>query len=169
MLLLALESPSSPSVSILLVFSLALSSKNKTLQCGHYKKLAPEYEKLGASFKITKSILIGKHKDVCSKYGISSYPTIQWFPKGSLEPKMYEGARTAEALAEYVNKERGTNVKIVVAPSSVVVLSTNNFDEIVLNNILHLLMLYSQRGTIFLWLLCLRFIFQSLKLFPNLI
>ncbi|KAM6578666.1 hypothetical protein CsatB_030503 [Cannabis sativa] len=107
--------------------------------CGHCKKLAPEYEKLGASFKKAKSVLIGKvdcdeHKSVCSKYGVSGYPTLQWFPKGSLEPKKYEGPRTAEALAEFVNKEGGTNVKIAAVPSSVVVLSSDNFDEVVLNN-----------------------------------
>ncbi|RYR29436.1 hypothetical protein Ahy_B01g053814 isoform B [Arachis hypogaea] len=28
--------------------------------CGHCKKLAPEYEKLGSSFKKAKSVLIGK-------------------------------------------------------------------------------------------------------------
>ncbi|KAL8540875.1 hypothetical protein ACS0TY_002207 [Phlomoides rotata] len=106
--------------------------------CGHCKKLAPEYENLGASFKKSKSVLIGKvdcdeHKSVCSKHGVSGYPTIQWFPKGSLEPKKYEGARTAEALAEFVNKEGGTNVKLAAIPSSVVVLTPDNFDEIVLD------------------------------------
>ncbi|KAH0766732.1 protein disulfide-isomerase like 2-1-like precursor [Solanum tuberosum] len=106
--------------------------------CGHCKKLAPEYEKLGASFKKAKSVLIGKidcdeHKSICSKYGVQGYPTIQWFPKGSLEPKKYEGARSAEGLAEYVNSEAGTNVKIASIPSSVVVLSSDNFDEIVLD------------------------------------
>ncbi|KAK4476726.1 hypothetical protein RD792_015886 [Penstemon davidsonii] len=106
--------------------------------CGHCKKLAPEYEKLGASFKKTKSVLIGKvdcdeHKSICSKYGVSGYPTLQWFPKGSLEPKKYEGARTSEALAEFVNSEGGTNVKIAAIPSSVVVLTADNFDEIVLD------------------------------------
>lgn len=106
--------------------------------CGHCKKLAPEYEKLGASFKKAKSVLIGKvdcdeHKSVCSKYGVSGYPTIQWFPKGSLEPKKYEGARTSEALVEFVNSEGGTNVKIAAVPSNVVVLTSDNFDEIVLD------------------------------------
>ncbi|KAG6593227.1 Protein disulfide isomerase-like 2-2, partial [Cucurbita argyrosperma subsp. sororia] len=106
--------------------------------CGHCKKLAPEYEKLGSSFKKAKSVLIGKvdcdeHKGVCSKYGVSGYPTIQWFPKGSLEPKKYEGERTAEDLAEFVNSEAGTNVKIASIPSSVVVLSPDNFNEIVLD------------------------------------
>ncbi|OMO63954.1 Thioredoxin [Corchorus capsularis] len=106
--------------------------------CGHCKKLAPEYEKLGASFKKAKSVLIGKvdcdeHKSVCSKYGVQGYPTIQWFPKGSLEPKKYEGPRTAESLAEFVNTEGGTNVKIATVPSNAVVLSADNFDEVVLD------------------------------------
>ncbi|KAJ8749434.1 hypothetical protein K2173_025478 [Erythroxylum novogranatense] len=106
--------------------------------CGHCKKLAPEYENLGASFKKAKSVLIGKvdcdeHKTLCSKYGVSGYPTIQWFPKGSLEPKNYEGPRTAESLAEFVNNEGGTNVKIAAIPSNVVVLTAENFDEFVLD------------------------------------
>ncbi|CAJ1869196.1 unnamed protein product [Sphenostylis stenocarpa] len=106
--------------------------------CGHCKRLAPEYEQLGASFKKTKSVLIAKvdcdeHKSVCSKYGVSGYPTIQWFAKGSLVPKKYEGARTAEALAAFVNIEAGTNVKIASVPSSVVILSPDNFDEVVLD------------------------------------
>ncbi|WOH14293.1 hypothetical protein DCAR_0933812 [Daucus carota subsp. sativus] len=106
--------------------------------CGHCKKLAPEYEKLAASFKKAKSVLIGKvdcdeHKGVCGKYGVSGYPTIKWFPKGSLEPKKYEGPRTAEALAEFVNSEGGTNVKITSVPSSVVILSSDNFDDVVMD------------------------------------
>ncbi|XP_058755958.1 probable protein disulfide-isomerase A6 [Vicia villosa] len=106
--------------------------------CGHCKKLAPEYEKLGNSFKKAKSVLIGKvdcddHKSVCTKYGVSGYPTIQWFPKGSLEPKKFEGPRTAESLAEFINTEAGTNVKIAAAPSSVVVLTPETFNEVVLD------------------------------------
>ncbi|XP_078439106.1 thioredoxin family protein [Wolffia australiana] len=106
--------------------------------CGHCKKLAPEFEKLGSSFKKAKSVLIAKvdcddHKSVCSKYGVTGYPTIQWFPKGSLEPKRYEGARTAESLAEFVNTEGGTNVKIATVSSSVVVLTSENFDSVVLD------------------------------------
>ncbi|BBH06497.1 thioredoxin family protein, partial [Prunus dulcis] len=99
--------------------------------CGHCKKLAPEYEKLGSSFKKAKSILIGKvdcdeHKGVCSKYGVSGYPTIQWFPKGSLEPKKYEGGRTAEALAEDQRED-------FCNPSNVAVLTQDNFNDVVLD------------------------------------
>ncbi|XP_041018278.1 probable protein disulfide-isomerase A6 [Juglans microcarpa x Juglans regia] len=106
--------------------------------CGHCKKLAPEYERLATSFKKAKSVLIAKvdcddQKNLCSKYGVSGYPTIKWFPKGSLEPKKYEGPRTAEALTEFVNTEGGTNVKIASVPSDVVVLTADNFGEVVLD------------------------------------
>ncbi|KAB1200699.1 putative protein disulfide-isomerase A6 [Morella rubra] len=106
--------------------------------CGHCKKLAPEYETLGTSFKKAKSVLIAKvdcddQKSLCSKYEVSGYPTLKWFPKGSLEPKKYEGPRTAEALTEFVNTEGGTNVKMATVPSNVVVLTGDNFGEIVLD------------------------------------
>ncbi|XP_065854368.1 probable protein disulfide-isomerase A6 [Euphorbia lathyris] len=106
--------------------------------CGHCKKLAPDYEKLAASFKKAKSVLIGKvdcdaHKSICSKYDVSGYPTLKWFPRGSLEPKKYEGARTAEALTEFMNSEGGTNVKIAAVSSSVLVLSLDNFNKVVLD------------------------------------
>ncbi|XP_068662430.1 probable protein disulfide-isomerase A6 [Aristolochia californica] len=106
--------------------------------CGHCKKLVPEYEKVATSFKKSKSVLIGKvdcddQKNLCSKNGVSGYPTIKWFPSKSLEPKKYEGARTAEALVDFVNTEGGTNVKLATVPSSVVVLTAENFDEVVLD------------------------------------
>lgn len=41
-----------------------------------------------------------EHKGVCGKYGVSGYPTIKWFPKGSLEPKkwVYELRYIADKL-----------------------------------------------------------------------
>ncbi|KAE8662621.1 putative protein disulfide-isomerase A6 [Hibiscus syriacus] len=80
--------------------------------CGHCQKIAPEYEKLAQNFMKAKSVLIGKldfdeHKSRCIKYGVEGYPTVQWFPKGSLEPKRYEGHPTAEALTEFVNTGGG--------------------------------------------------------------
>jgi protein disulfide-isomerase A6 len=107
--------------------------------CGHCKKLAPEYEKLAGTFKKTKNVLIAKvdcdeHKPLCSKYGVTGFPTIKWFPKWSLEPKDYSGGRTADALAEFVNEEAGTRAKSHTPPSDVVVLTPANFDSVVLDN-----------------------------------
>jgi protein disulfide-isomerase A6 len=106
--------------------------------CGHCKKLAPEYEKLGEALKGQKGVLIAKvdcddHKSVCSKFGIQGFPTIKWFPKGSLEPKDYSGGRTTDALLEFVNIEAGTRGKVTSASSEVVVLTPSNFDKVVLD------------------------------------
>ncbi|KAH1203474.1 putative protein disulfide-isomerase A6 [Glycine max] len=91
----------------------------------------------GKAWKLSWPVDCDEHKSLCSKYGVSGYPTIQWFPKGSLEPKKYEGPRTADSLAEFVNTEgdllAGTNVKIATAPSNVVVLTSKNFNEVVLD------------------------------------
>ncbi|KAM0893968.1 hypothetical protein ACQ4PT_024774 [Festuca glaucescens] len=48
-------------------------------------------------------------------------------------PRWYDGQRTAEALAEFVNTEGGTNVKLATIPSSVVVLTPETFDSVVLD------------------------------------
>ncbi|PWN96941.1 thioredoxin-domain-containing protein [Tilletiopsis washingtonensis] len=43
------------------------------------------------------------HKTYGQQYGISSYPTILFFPKGSSTPKPYTGARSEEALLNFLN------------------------------------------------------------------
>ncbi|KAG6509806.1 hypothetical protein ZIOFF_027813 [Zingiber officinale] len=80
------------------------------LGCGHCKKLAPEYEKLGSSFKKAKSVLIGKVDCDIRAYAASMecQDTQQFsgFLKGPWNQKSeYEGPRTAEALTEFVNTE----------------------------------------------------------------
>jgi protein disulfide-isomerase A6 len=104
--------------------------------CGHCKRLAPEYEKLGEALKAQKGVVIAKvdcddHKPLCSKFGVQGFPTIKWFPKGSLEPKDYSGGRTTDALLEFVNTEAGVKGKVATAASEVVVLTPANFDKIV--------------------------------------
>ena len=59
--------------------------------CGHCKNLAPEWEKLGSTFKKSDGVLIAKvdadaHRDVGTKFGVQGFPTIKWFPAGSLTP-----------------------------------------------------------------------------------
>ncbi|CAK9221439.1 unnamed protein product [Sphagnum jensenii] len=73
------------------------------------------------------------HKPLCSKYGVTGFPTIKWFPKKSLEPKDYSGGRTVDTLVDFVNNEAGTRGKVTAAPSEVVVLTPTNFDKVVLD------------------------------------
>ena len=58
--------------------------------CGHCKHLIPVYEKLAAAYQNEKEVVIAKidadnaaHKELASKYGVSGFPTLKWFPKGS--------------------------------------------------------------------------------------
>ncbi|XP_010921537.1 protein disulfide-isomerase like 2-1 isoform X1 [Elaeis guineensis] len=106
--------------------------------CGRCKKIAPEYEKLGPSFNREKSVLIGKvdcdkYKSLCSEYQVSKYPTIHWYPKGSLKPLEYDGPYTAQVFVEFVNAEAGTNAELVPTPSDIVVLTPENFNQVVLD------------------------------------
>ncbi|XP_042467276.1 protein disulfide isomerase-like 2-1 [Zingiber officinale] len=61
--------------------------------CGHYKKLAPEYEKLGSSFKKAKSVLIGK----------------KFFPKENKAGEDYEAERELDDFVKFINVKCGTS------------------------------------------------------------
>lgn len=58
--------------------------------CGHCKSLAPTYETLGEAFAKADEVVIAKvdadgQKDLGSRFGISGFPTIKYFAKGSTE------------------------------------------------------------------------------------
>ncbi|CAI7805173.1 unnamed protein product [Closterium sp. NIES-54] len=107
--------------------------------CGHCKRLAPDYDKFGAAFKETASVVVSKvdcdkHKKLCSEYKVKGYPTLKWFPKGTSKPEDYPGERSVEDLVDFTNKKLGTSVQPPAPPPShVVTLSPNNFDAVVLN------------------------------------
>ena len=48
-------------------------------------------------------------KAVAKKYGVSSYPTIKYFPAGSQEAVDYVGGRTEEDFLKFVNEKAGTH------------------------------------------------------------
>jgi len=107
--------------------------------CGHCKNLAPAYDLVGESFSKQKDVVIAKvdadsHKDLGSRYGVSGFPTLKWFPAGSSTPEDYNGGRTAEDIITFINGKAGTNIRVKKAPSNVVDLDDKNFDSIVLNS-----------------------------------
>jgi protein disulfide-isomerase A1 len=72
--------------------------------CGHCKKLLPEAEKACKKLdgvRITKvDCTEDENKDLCSKHGVSGYPTIKVFRNGEVSD--YEGGRTADAIVDYL-------------------------------------------------------------------
>lgn len=79
------------------------------------KSLAPTWEKVASDFANEPNVLIAKvdaeaenSKATAQAQGITGYPTIKFFPKGSTEPESYNGGRSEEALVEFINSKAGT-------------------------------------------------------------
>eukprot|EP00001_Collodictyon_triciliatum_P191430 34265_1 len=105
--------------------------------CGHCKRLAPDWEKLGEAFQNNPLVEIAKvdcdqHKELCSSHQVQGYPTLKFFPKGSSESEAYQGDRSPEALLKFVNERTGSNGRFRPAPpSAVTVLTPTTFEKIV--------------------------------------
>jgi len=80
------------------------------------KTLAPVWEKFSEDFSTESGVLIAKvdaeaenSKALAGEQGVSSYPTIKYFPKGSKVAEDYNGARSESALVDWVNTKAGTD------------------------------------------------------------
>lgn len=80
--------------------------------CGHCKSLAPTYEQLGTTYKNEPNCVVARidadgHRDVASKYGVSGYPTIKFFPKDNKEGIDYSEGRDINSFVTYLNEKCG--------------------------------------------------------------
>lgn len=80
------------------------------------KNLAPTWEQVANDFARDSNVVIAKvdceaanAKALAKEQGITGYPTIKFFPAGSTEPVLYEGARSEAAFVEFVNERAGTH------------------------------------------------------------
>lgn len=48
------------------------------------------------------------NKEIAALYGVTSYPTIKFFPRGGKEVEAYEGPRSEEAFVTFLNERCGT-------------------------------------------------------------
>jgi len=100
--------------------------------------MVPAYEETAEAFARESEVVIADvdadaHKDLASRFGVSGFPTLKFFKKGSTDPVDYNGGREAADIVEYINKEAGTRARIAKAVSAVTILSPSNFDSIVLD------------------------------------
>ncbi|KAI2784909.1 disulfide isomerase [Daldinia loculata] len=84
--------------------------------CGHCKALAPTWETLAEDFINEPNVVVAKvdaeadnSKATASEQGVSSYPTIKFFPKGSTEGEPYSGGRSEKDLVSFLNEKTGTH------------------------------------------------------------
>jgi len=107
--------------------------------CGHCKSMIPAYEETAEAFAKESEVVIAdldadQYKDLAGKYGVSGFPTLKFFKKGSTTPEDYSGGREAADIIEFVNKQSGTRARINKPASAVTILTPDNFDSIVLDN-----------------------------------
>ncbi|ROW15945.1 hypothetical protein VPNG_02440 [Cytospora leucostoma] len=84
--------------------------------CGHCKSLAPTWEQLAEDFKNEPNVLVAKvdaegenSKATAKAQGVTSYPTIKYFPAGSKEPEGYAGGRGEKDFIAFLNEKAGTH------------------------------------------------------------
>lgn len=84
--------------------------------CTDCKKLAPTWEQLASDFENESNVLVAKvdaeaenSKALAKAQGVSSYPTIKFFPAGSKEPEAYNGGRSEKDLVSFLNEKAGTH------------------------------------------------------------
>lgn len=78
--------------------------------------MAPTWEKLAEDFILESNVVIGKvdaeadnAKATAKEQGVSSYPTIKFFPAGSIEGEPYNGGRSESDLVAFINEKVGTH------------------------------------------------------------
>lgn len=83
--------------------------------CADCKSLGPTWEKVAQDFASEPNVLIAKvdaeapnAKATAQRFGVKSYPTIFYFPKGSQEQVAYSGGRSEEDLVNFMNEKAGT-------------------------------------------------------------
>ncbi|KAM3860511.1 protein disulfide-isomerase A4 [Diretmus argenteus] len=103
--------------------------------CGHCKQFVPEYEKIAQTLKENDppipvaKVDATKASGLASKFEVSGYPTFKILKRG--EPVDYDGARTEKAIVAQVKEVSQPDWK--PPPEATLVLTNDNFDEIVNN------------------------------------
>ncbi|KAK9347779.1 thioredoxin-like protein [Lipomyces starkeyi] len=84
--------------------------------CGHCKAMAPAYETLAHVYAPEKGVVIAKMDTsdpaaqfTAQDYGVTGYPTIKLFPKGTTQPLDYNSGRSVEDFVKYINIQTGTH------------------------------------------------------------
>jgi len=106
--------------------------------CGHCQAMEGAYGEVANAFTKESDVVIAdldanEHKDLAGRFGVSGFPTLKFFKKGSTEPVDYNGGREAADIVEFINKESSSKARIAKATSAVVVLTPDNFDSVVLD------------------------------------
>ena len=77
-------------------------------QCGHCKKMMPEWDKFASKSPIkTRKIEVNQDPSFMEKHNVSSFPTILALDSSGKKIDEYDGERNASSLMKYAEKIKG--------------------------------------------------------------
>ncbi|CAF1285814.1 unnamed protein product [Rotaria sordida] len=116
--------------------------------CHHCKQLVPHYEKAARLMKDAENPVAFAKIDatveqiLAQEYSIEGYPTLKIFHRNSPKPIDYEGPRQpGSAIADYIKDFANPNW--TPPPSDVVILTSENFTQFIVNEELTLVEFYA--------------------------
>ncbi|KAL8292900.1 hypothetical protein RQP46_000594 [Phenoliferia psychrophenolica] len=84
--------------------------------CGHCKSLEPTWTKVAGAFEGDDRCGVAHldadqadNKALSAKYGVSGFPTLKFIPSNGKPAIDYQGARSEDAMLEFLNKHCGTS------------------------------------------------------------
>lgn len=83
--------------------------------CGHCKSIKPAWNRVADLFAGEDDVKIvavdaDKHRSLGERFGVPSFPTLKYLPKGGAPAEGYEGGRSEAALLQFMNERAGTDV-----------------------------------------------------------
>jgi len=100
--------------------------------CGHCKAMAEDYITASDAFAKFPEVVIAEvdadaHKDLKERFGVTGFPKLKWFPKGSTTAEDYTAGRGVDDVITFVNSKAKTRAFVAKPASDVVVLTPSNF------------------------------------------
>mmetsp|Transcript_6353 Transcript_6353/g.12917 ORF Transcript_6353/g.12917 Transcript_6353/m.12917 type:complete len:473 (+) Transcript_6353:89-1507(+) len=80
--------------------------------CGHCKKMAPDFEKLGEHYKDDEDVVIAKFDATANEVesvSVQGFPTLKFIPKGGSDASAildFDGSRDLEGMKKYIEANR---------------------------------------------------------------
>jgi len=83
---------------------------------------------------VIASVDADSHRSLGSRFGVSGFPTIKFFSKGSTEATEYNSGRDLDSFSEFIADKTGVRAKKNTPKEFTTVLTDSNFDEIVMDS-----------------------------------
>lgn len=83
--------------------------------CGHCKAIKPAWNDLARLYADEDSVVVGsvncdEERELCDKYEVKGFPTLNYFAPGGAAPETYDGTRDLEGLAQFLSPKAGLDL-----------------------------------------------------------